>query len=68
MMRRRGGGGVSVRVCDVLRSLDLDDRLAVLTQSSDHVQNSALSLLHDILSIRDTHADPNTQEVIVDCY
>ncbi|KAG7255841.1 hypothetical protein CRUP_016289, partial [Coryphaenoides rupestris] len=57
-----GGGGVSVRVCDVLRSLDLDDRLAVLTQSSDHVQNSALSLLHDILSIRDTHADPNTQE------
>ena len=61
-------GGGSVRVCDVLRSLDLDERLSVLSQSSDHVQNSPLSLLQDILSIGDRHADPNSQEVIVDCY
>ncbi|CAL8330890.1 unnamed protein product [Lota lota] len=60
--------GVSVRVCDVLRVLDLDERLSVLTQSSDHVQNSPLSLLQDILSIGDIRADPNSQEVIVDCY
>ncbi|CAL8331944.1 unnamed protein product [Merluccius merluccius] len=67
--KEEGRGGVSVRVCDVLRSLDLDDRLAVLTQSSDHVQNSPLSLLQDILSVGDTRAaDPNAQEVIVDCY
>ncbi|KAJ3614021.1 hypothetical protein NHX12_017598 [Muraenolepis orangiensis] len=59
---------VSAKVCDVLRSLDLDEHLAVLTQSSDHVQNSALSLLQDILSVGDKHTDPNTQEVIVDCY
>ncbi|KAM4603328.1 integrator complex assembly factor BRAT1 [Polymixia lowei] len=62
---------VCVSVCEVLRSLGLDERLAVLTQSSDHVQNSPLSLLQDILTARGTHTHSDThpgQEVIVDCY
>ncbi|XP_026159148.1 integrator complex assembly factor BRAT1 isoform X2 [Mastacembelus armatus] len=65
------GDGVCVGVCEVLRSLGLDERLNVLTQSSDHVHNSPFSLLQDILisSAKNTH--PGTQpgqEVIVDCY
>lgn len=61
----------SVSVCELLASLGLDDRLDVLSQSSDHVHNSALSLLQDILTVGVTHTHPETQpgqEVIVDCY
>ncbi|XP_076003933.1 integrator complex assembly factor BRAT1 isoform X3 [Genypterus blacodes] len=64
-------GDVCVSVCELLRSLDLDERLAVLTQSSDHVHNSPLSLLQDILTASAAHTRPDTQpgqEVIVDCY
>uniref|UniRef100_A0A3B5ABH3 BRCA1-associated ATM activator 1 n=1 Tax=Stegastes partitus TaxID=144197 RepID=A0A3B5ABH3_9TELE len=60
-----------VSVCQVLRSLDLDERLDILTQSSDHVHNSPLSLLQDILTASAAHTRPNVQpgqEVIVDCY
>ncbi|XP_030004452.1 LOW QUALITY PROTEIN: integrator complex assembly factor BRAT1 [Sphaeramia orbicularis] len=66
-----GVGGVCVSVCDLLRSLGLDDRLTVLSRSSDHVHNSPLSLLQDILtaSAAHTHTDSQTgEEVIVDCY
>uniref|UniRef100_A0A3Q3IS08 BRCA1-associated ATM activator 1 n=1 Tax=Monopterus albus TaxID=43700 RepID=A0A3Q3IS08_MONAL len=66
-----GGESVCVGVCEVLRSLGLDERLGVLTQSSDHVHNSPLSLLQDILTASAAHAHPDTQpgqEVIVDCY
>ncbi|XP_044203361.1 BRCA1-associated ATM activator 1 isoform X1 [Thunnus albacares] len=65
------GNGVCVSVCEVLRSLGLDERLDVLTQSSDHVHNSLLSLLQDILTASAAHTHPDTeegQEVIVDCY
>ncbi|TKS68481.1 BRCA1-associated ATM activator 1 [Collichthys lucidus] len=62
----------SVSVCEVLRSLSLDERLDVLTQSSDHVHNSPLSLLQDILTASAAHTHSDTQqagqEVIVDCY
>ncbi|XP_068445244.1 BRCA1-associated ATM activator 1 isoform X3 [Clinocottus analis] len=64
-----GGDGVSV--CEALRSLGLDQRLDVLAQSSDHVHNSALSLLQDILTASAAHTHPDAQpgeEVIVDCY
>ncbi|KAM8773566.1 integrator complex assembly factor BRAT1 [Acanthopagrus schlegelii] len=60
-----------VGVCEALRSLGLDERLDVLTQSSDHVHNSPLSLLQDILTASAAHTRPDTQageEVIVDCY
>ena len=60
-----------VGVCKALRSLGLDERLDVLTQSSDHVHNSPLSLLQDILTASAAHTRPDTQageEVIVDCY
>ncbi|KAM3864646.1 integrator complex assembly factor BRAT1 [Diretmus argenteus] len=68
-----GGGddSVYVSVCEVLRCLGLDERLSVLTQSSDHVQNSPLSLLQDILTASDAHTHAHMQpgqEVIVDCY
>ncbi|XP_040001958.1 BRCA1-associated ATM activator 1 [Xiphias gladius] len=66
-----GGGSARVGVCEVLRSLGLDARLAILNQSSDHVHNSPLSLLQDILTASAAHAHPDTQpgqEVIVDCY
>ncbi|XP_071361622.1 BRCA1-associated ATM activator 1 [Trachinotus anak] len=66
-----GGGSVCVGVCEVLRSLDLDAKLDILTQSSDHVHNSPLSLLQDILTASAAHTHPDTQpgqEVIVDCY
>ncbi|KAM9362562.1 integrator complex assembly factor BRAT1 [Symphorus nematophorus] len=62
---------VSVGVCEVLKSLGLDERLDVLIQSSDHVHNSPLSLLQDILtaSAAHTHTDAQAgEEVIVDCY
>uniref|UniRef100_A0A3Q3A105 BRCA1-associated ATM activator 1 n=1 Tax=Kryptolebias marmoratus TaxID=37003 RepID=A0A3Q3A105_KRYMA len=62
---------VRVGVCDALRRLRLDERLAVLAQSSDHVHNSPLSLLQDILTVSrtKTHLDSQLgQEVIVDCY
>ncbi|XP_074553824.1 integrator complex assembly factor BRAT1 isoform X2 [Halichoeres trimaculatus] len=65
------GEDVTVDVCEVLRSLDLNDRLDVLTQSSDHIHNSPLSLLQDILTARPAHTHTDTQpgqEVIVDCY
>ncbi|XP_064818961.1 BRCA1-associated ATM activator 1-like isoform X2 [Oncorhynchus masou masou] len=55
----------SARVCEVLWSLGLEERQCVLSQSSDHVQNSPLSLLEDILNTTDTS---HTDEVIVDCY
>ncbi|XP_071032079.1 BRCA1-associated ATM activator 1-like [Oncorhynchus clarkii lewisi] len=55
----------SARVCEVLWSLGLEERQSVLSQSSDHVQNSPLSLLEDILNATDTS---HTDEVIVDCY
>ncbi|XP_059183243.1 BRCA1-associated ATM activator 1 isoform X2 [Centropristis striata] len=62
---------VSVSVCELLRCLGLDERLQVLTQSSDHVHNSPRSLLQDILTASAAHAHPDAQrgpEVIVDCY
>lgn len=68
---KEGGGGGIVGVCEVLRSLGLDERLDVLTQSSDHVHNSPLSLLQDILTASAAHTRPDAQpgqEVIVDCY
>lgn len=58
-------------VCEVLASLGLDEKLDILSQSSDHVHNSAVSLLQDILTAGGTHTHPETQpgqEVIVDCY
>ncbi|XP_078147128.1 integrator complex assembly factor BRAT1 isoform X2 [Centroberyx gerrardi] len=66
-----GDDSVCVGVCEALRCLGLDERLAVLTQSSDHVHNSPLSLLQDILTASHTHTHPDAQpgqEVIVDCY
>lgn len=69
--RSEGGHSVCVGVCEVLRSLGLDERLDVLSQSSDHVHNSPLSLLQDILTASAAHTHPDTQpgqEVIVDCY
>ncbi|XP_076583605.1 integrator complex assembly factor BRAT1 isoform X1 [Chaetodon auriga] len=68
---KEAGNGVTVGVCEVLTSLGLDERLDVLTQSSDHVHNSPLSLLQDILTASAAHTRPDTQpgqEVIVDCY
>ncbi|XP_060948153.1 BRCA1-associated ATM activator 1 [Limanda limanda] len=66
-----GSDSVCVGVCAVLRSLGLDEKLDILSQSSDHVHNSALSLLQDILTASAAHtqqdAEPG-QEVIVDCY
>ncbi|CAB1436271.1 unnamed protein product [Pleuronectes platessa] len=66
-----GGDSVCVSVCDILSSLGLDEKLDELSQSSDHVHNSALSLLQDILTASAAHtqqdAEPG-QEVIVDCY
>lgn len=62
-------GAVSVR--EVLASLGLDEKLDVLSRSSDHVHNSALSLLQDIVAAGDGLTHPETQlgqEVIVDCY
>lgn len=61
----------TVGVCEVLMSLGLDERLETLTQSSDHVHNSPLSLLQDILAGSSAHSRPDSQleeEVIVDCY
>nr|XP_040042033.1 BRCA1-associated ATM activator 1 isoform X2 [Gasterosteus aculeatus aculeatus] len=66
-----GEGGARVSVCEALRSLGLDERLDVLTRSSDHVHNSPLSLLQDILTASAAHTRADTQpgeEVIVDCY
>ncbi|XP_035515244.1 LOW QUALITY PROTEIN: BRCA1-associated ATM activator 1 [Morone saxatilis] len=66
-----GGDGAIVGVCEALTSLGLDERLDVLTQSSDHIHNSPLSLLQDILTASAAHTQPHTQpgqEVIVDCY
>ncbi|XP_041838583.1 BRCA1-associated ATM activator 1 isoform X2 [Melanotaenia boesemani] len=68
---RAGSHTVRVNVCEVLRSLDLDEKLEMLTQSSDHIHNSPLSLLQDILTASITYTHPNSepgQEVIVDCY
>lgn len=65
------GHAVRVSVCEVLSSLGLDERLDILTQSSDHIHNSPLSLLQDILTASATHAHSKSQpeqEVIVDCY
>uniref|UniRef100_A0A1A8FUG0 BRCA1-associated ATM activator 1 n=1 Tax=Nothobranchius korthausae TaxID=1143690 RepID=A0A1A8FUG0_9TELE len=65
------GCTVRVSVYEVLRSLGLDARLSVLTQSSDHVQNSPLSLLQDILTAGSRNTQLNSEpglEVIVDCY
>lgn len=65
------GDCMCVGVCEVLRLLDLDERLSILSQSSDHVYNSPLSLLQDILTASTANSHPNSepgQEVIVDCY
>lgn len=65
------GDGETVGVCEVLRSLGLDEKRDILTQSSDHIHNSPLSLLQDILTASTAHTHPDTQpgqEVIVDCY
>lgn len=65
---RRGG---NVGLCEVLVSLGLDERLETLSQSSDHVHNSPLSLLQDILTGSGAVGRPDAQleeEVIVDCY
>ncbi|XP_028261952.1 integrator complex assembly factor BRAT1 isoform X2 [Parambassis ranga] len=62
---------VCVSVCKLLWSLGLEERLEILTQSSDHIHNSSLSLLQDILAASDAHTHADTQqgqEVIVDCY
>uniref|UniRef100_A0A3Q1HYU4 BRCA1-associated ATM activator 1 n=1 Tax=Anabas testudineus TaxID=64144 RepID=A0A3Q1HYU4_ANATE len=67
----KGAHSVCVSVCKVLRSLGLDERLHVLTQSSDHIHNSPLSLLQDLLTASAACAHTDTQpgqEVIVDCY
>uniref|UniRef100_A0A3Q3EGU8 BRCA1 associated ATM activator 1 n=1 Tax=Labrus bergylta TaxID=56723 RepID=A0A3Q3EGU8_9LABR len=66
-----GGDSVTVGLCEVLGSLGLDNMLDVLTQSSDHIHNSPLSLLQDILTARAANTSSDTQpgqEVIVDCY
>ncbi|KAM7009330.1 integrator complex assembly factor BRAT1 [Tautogolabrus adspersus] len=66
-----GGDSVSVGLREVLGSLSLDNRLDILTQSSDHIHNSPLSLLQDILTARGANTNSDTQpgqEVIVDCY
>ncbi|XP_028314827.1 integrator complex assembly factor BRAT1 isoform X2 [Gouania willdenowi] len=66
-----GAGCERMSVCELLSNLGLDERVKILNQSSDHVQNSPLSLLQDILSAGGAHTQPNTQlmqEVIVDCY
>lgn len=66
-----GEGGRTVDVCQVLRSLGLDEKLDILTQSSDHIHNSPRSLLQDILtaSAPHIHTDRESgQDVIVDCY
>nr|XP_019958673.1 PREDICTED: BRCA1-associated ATM activator 1 isoform X1 [Paralichthys olivaceus] len=65
------GDSVCVGVCEMLRSLGLDEKLDILSQSSDHVHNSPLSLLQDILTASAAHTHQDTeqgQEVIVDCY
>lgn len=69
--RSDGSVSVSVSVSELLASLGLDERLDVLGRSSDHVHNSALSLLQDIVTVGVTHTHPESQpgqEVIVDCY
>lgn len=73
MARKPGSGDAdgAVSVCEVLASLGLDEKLDVLSRSSDHVHNSALSLLQDIVTAGAGHTHPETQlgqEVIVDCY
>ncbi|KAM4584443.1 integrator complex assembly factor BRAT1 [Odontesthes bonariensis] len=64
-----GGRTVRVGVREVLRSLGLDEKLGILAKSSDHIHNSPLSLLQDILTASSPapHSQPG-QEVIVDCY
>lgn len=67
----QGGTGGAVSVCQLLAALRLDEKLDILSQSSDHVHNSALSLLQDILRADVAHTHPETQpgqEVIADCY
>lgn len=66
-----GEGGGTVDVWQVLRSLGLDEKLDILTQSSDHIHNSPRSLLQDILTASAPHIHTEResgQEVIVDCY
>lgn len=63
--------GGKVGLCEVLVSLGLDERLETLSQSSDHVHNSPLSLLQDILTGSGAGSRPDAQleeEVVVDCY
>lgn len=67
----RGDTRGAVSVCEALASLGLDEKLDILSRSSDHVHNSALSLLQDILTAGPGYTHPETQaglEVIVDCY
>ncbi|KAM9792183.1 integrator complex assembly factor BRAT1 [Neosynchiropus ocellatus] len=59
---------VCVSVCDALAVLSLDQRLTLLTCSSDHVHNSPLSLLQDILTSDPGQPGATQDPVIVDCY
>ncbi|XP_077461556.1 integrator complex assembly factor BRAT1 isoform X2 [Stigmatopora argus] len=71
LLKNEGNEGGLVEVCEMLASLDLDDRRVLLSQSSDHIQNSFQSLLQDILKTGATIGDKDQddgQEVIVDCY
>ncbi|XP_056136413.1 BRCA1-associated ATM activator 1 [Lampris incognitus] len=67
----KADGSVCVGVIDMLKALDLDERLAILTESSDYILNSPLSLLQDILTACTPSTQPDAhpaREVIVDCY
>ncbi|XP_077574840.1 integrator complex assembly factor BRAT1 [Stigmatopora nigra] len=71
LLKKEGNEGGLVEVCEMLASLDLDDRRVLLSQSSDHIQNSFQSLLQDILKTGATIGakdQDDGQEVIVDCY
>ncbi|XP_054879087.1 BRCA1-associated ATM activator 1 [Poeciliopsis prolifica] len=60
-----------VSVCEVLKLLDLDEKLSILTQSSDHIYNSPLSLLQDILTAAAASSHPGRDsrlELVMDCY
>ncbi|KAM8842067.1 integrator complex assembly factor BRAT1 [Synchiropus picturatus] len=59
---------VCVSVCDALAVLGLEQRLSLLSCSSDHVHNSPLSLLQDILTSDPGQPGPAQDPLIVDCY
>uniref|UniRef100_A0A3Q3VQR7 BRCA1-associated ATM activator 1 n=1 Tax=Mola mola TaxID=94237 RepID=A0A3Q3VQR7_MOLML len=64
-------GCTGAEEADIATQGALDEKLDILTQSSDHIHNSPLSLLQDILTASSADTRPDTkpgQEVIVDCY